>query len=281
MPLFLSKVFGRKKHEESGHVRRASDASLLEGKFEAVSPTVSPTASNFLELFGRDKDKEPDGLFGLSKAKSGPASPNRSLGRLDELPHLTLNLPGPKDGANARALGVVFEADPESRIVLSDSEIGERRLSPLETLILVKACSQSITERGTFHSTHLLRVFINTSLQASTLLESCTLTGTLLHRTFSVNSFRCSYNRWLLRHQYPPSLRLQVHPSRPLNPNSISLGLLMTSPPFYAGACAISSWKALPLAKSPTSGLGIHSFRWQNAPLHTHPKYIQRNSQQS
>jgi len=154
MPMFLSKVFGRKKYDDSGDdIRgRPSDASLLEGKFEAVSPTVSPTAANFLELFGKDKEKEKDGFLGLSRARSGPASSNRSLGRLDELPHLTLNLPGPKDDANARALGVVFEADPESRIVLSDSEIGDKRLNPLETLILVKACSQAITQRGTFYS---------------------------------------------------------------------------------------------------------------------------------
>jgi hypothetical protein len=149
MPSFLSKVFNRKKQEGPDDSRHSSDPGLLEGKFEAVSPTVSPTAAHFPEPFGKEREKEKDGVFGLSRSKHAPSSPNRSHGRLDDLPHLTLNLPGPKDDNNARALGVVFEADPELRVLLSDAEIAEKTLSPLETLILVKACSHTITERGT------------------------------------------------------------------------------------------------------------------------------------
>jgi hypothetical protein len=139
MPSFLSKVFGRKKQDENDDLNRPSDVSLLEGKFEAISPTVSPTANNFLEIFGKDKEK--DG----NKPKYGR---NRSLGPLDELPHLTLKLPDPNEGLNVRPLGVVFEADPTSQIVLSDNEIGKRMLTPSEALTLVNACSFAIIERG-------------------------------------------------------------------------------------------------------------------------------------
>ena len=40
MTSFLSKVFPRKKDKEASN-KRNSSSSLLEGKFEAVSPTVS------------------------------------------------------------------------------------------------------------------------------------------------------------------------------------------------------------------------------------------------
>jgi hypothetical protein len=70
---------------------------------------------------------------------------------VDDLPHLTLNLPGSTSASNARAFGVVFEGDPTSLLLLSDSELEERRLSPAEALKLVNACSQVITTRGTSH----------------------------------------------------------------------------------------------------------------------------------
>lgn len=62
---------------------------------------------------------------------------------------MSLNLPSNKDesGSGSRALGVVFEGDT-SGPVLSEEVVGAKRLSPEETLLLVKACSQVITERG-------------------------------------------------------------------------------------------------------------------------------------
>ncbi|KAK0216541.1 hypothetical protein EDD85DRAFT_435586 [Armillaria nabsnona] len=145
MPSFLSKVFGRKKDDkEPSAGRRTSTASLLEGKFEAVSPTVSLPADKLPEAKDREKGKESG--FGLLRTKS--ATPVLSTYTPSEVPHLSLNLPGPKNGANTRSLGVVFEADPDSQILLSQSEIGGRRLNPLETLILVRACSQAIVARG-------------------------------------------------------------------------------------------------------------------------------------
>lgn len=144
MPSFLSKVFGRKKSDD----KRASNGSLLEGKFEAVSPNVSPTADNFTGTphgNGHAKDS-----FTLFKTKSRtlltPEQPHEP--RID-LPQLSLHLPGPKDDSNSRALGVVFEADPDAQILLPESVIAKRRLTPLEALILIRACSQAITERGT------------------------------------------------------------------------------------------------------------------------------------
>ncbi|SJL06939.1 uncharacterized protein ARMOST_10281 [Armillaria ostoyae] len=147
MPSFLSKVFGRKKDDkEPSAGRRTSTASLLEGKFEAVSPTVSLPADKLPEA--KDKEKGKEIGFGLLRTKS--ATPVLSTYAPSEVPHLSLNLPGPKNGANTRSLGVVFEADPDSQILLSQSEIGGRRLNPLETLILVRACSQAIVARGDY-----------------------------------------------------------------------------------------------------------------------------------
>ncbi|RDB18230.1 hypothetical protein Hypma_000622 [Hypsizygus marmoreus] len=145
MPSFLSKVFGRKHHDKDSprSPGRASDSSLLEGKFEAVSPS----ATKFPEVTNgksEAKGKEKDALF---RAKSRPASPGATEKRSD-YPHLSLNLPLPKDDSSSRALGVVFEADPDAQILLSDSAIGDRRLNPLETLSLVRACSEAITTRG-------------------------------------------------------------------------------------------------------------------------------------
>lgn len=160
MPSFLSKVFARKKDEEksSRSGKRSSVASLLEGKFEAVSPTISPSATNFAESASRSKEKEKakehdkdvgkDTGFSLFRSRSRPVSPlPESPKSIPEVPRLTLNLPVPKE-ERSRALGVVFEADPDDRSTLPDALIGERRLSPLEALLLVKACSGAIVEHG-------------------------------------------------------------------------------------------------------------------------------------
>ncbi|KAG7442065.1 uncharacterized protein BT62DRAFT_955226 [Guyanagaster necrorhizus] len=145
MPSFLSRVFGRKKDDkEPSAGRRTSTVSLLEGKFEAVSPNVSLPADKLPEVKDKEKGKE----IGLGLLRTKSATPVLSPYVPSEVPHLSLNLPGPKNGANARSLGVVFEADPDSQILLSQSDIGARRLNPLETLILVRACSQAIVARG-------------------------------------------------------------------------------------------------------------------------------------
>jgi hypothetical protein len=155
MPSFLSKVFGRKKQDDKDSSGHGSDPSLLEGKFEAVSPNVSPTAEKFVDGTStkdkedkqKPKDKGKDNPFSLLKSKSATSSPDVTT-KSEPFSHLTLNLPGLKDDDNARALGVVFEADP-SQLVLSDAIIGSRRLTSLETLVLVRACSQAIMARGT------------------------------------------------------------------------------------------------------------------------------------
>ncbi|GLB44295.1 putative protein with domain of unknown function (DUF1708) [Lyophyllum shimeji] len=146
MPSFLSKVFGRKKDDKESprSPGQQSDSELLDGKFESVSPS----ATKFPEVVNEKvQGKEKDTGFTLFKSKSRPSSPEDTEKRQD-VPHLSLNLPGLKDESASRALGVVFEADPEAQILLSDAAIGGRRLNPLETLILVRACSQAITARG-------------------------------------------------------------------------------------------------------------------------------------
>lgn len=130
MPSFLSKVFGRKKLDDQDlSPARVSAPSLLEGKFEAVSPTVSESG-----------EKQPE----KGKEKNTPPT------RYQSPPHLTLNLSDPKTDHEAghQSLGIVFDADPDAQVVLSAETIGEQRLTPLDTLLLVKACTQVIVARG-------------------------------------------------------------------------------------------------------------------------------------
>ena len=156
MYAFLSKVFGRKKDD-----RDASSSSsqpvlgpgeLLGGRFEAVSANVSPT-SQVLQLEptideAKDKEKERDKDVGFSffKGKWRPASPDvRPTRKLDILPHLSLNFQEPIMAEAATPnLGLLFMTDQ----ILSDADIGQRRLNPSEALILVQACSRAIVARG-------------------------------------------------------------------------------------------------------------------------------------
>ncbi|KAJ7042597.1 hypothetical protein C8F04DRAFT_83565 [Mycena alexandri] len=159
MPSFLSKVFGRKKEDTNKDARPPqrppSDASLLDGKFEAITGTPTPTTPRFdlPDPAANDKEKDKDG-FGLFKSKSNRTSPavtpgDHSVAQAQNKRdyHLSLNLPGPKEEAS-RALGVVFEADPDGQILLPESVIAERRLSPLEAFLLVQTCAQTINAHG-------------------------------------------------------------------------------------------------------------------------------------
>ncbi|KAJ3731215.1 hypothetical protein DFJ43DRAFT_1155729 [Lentinula guzmanii] len=83
MPLFFSKVFGRKKHEDKASTSSKSSASPLEGKFEYVIPSPSP-------------EKRPD------------------------YPHLSLNLPERREN---RVLSNIFEnGDVAGRTRLSTEQ---------------------------------------------------------------------------------------------------------------------------------------------------------------
>ncbi|KAI1790821.1 hypothetical protein LXA43DRAFT_1014163 [Ganoderma leucocontextum] len=164
MAAFLSKVFPRKKDKETSN-KRNSASSLLEGRFEAVSPTVSPSAAHFsdsaqqLKERGREKEKEKDSGFSLFRPRSRPVSPPPDTRKTaKDAPHLTLNLPVPKE-QRSRALGVVFEADPNDTSTLPDNVIGERRLTPLETLVLIKACSQAIVDHGGLETLGVMHPF--------------------------------------------------------------------------------------------------------------------------
>jgi hypothetical protein len=156
MYAFLSKVFGRKKDDKDPSSSSSSQpvlgpGELLGGRFEAISPNVSPT-SQFLELDphineAKDKEKERDKDVGFSffKGKWRPASPDvKPTRKLDILPHLSLNFQEPKPGPATPNLGLLFTTDQ----ILSDTDIGQRRLNPLEALILVQACSRAIVAKG-------------------------------------------------------------------------------------------------------------------------------------
>ncbi|KAF8963282.1 hypothetical protein BDZ97DRAFT_1732200, partial [Flammula alnicola] len=153
MHAFLSKVFGRKKDDKETSPTSLAPGELLDGKFEAVSPNVSPSAANFLELDPKvngheGKDREQDIGFSLFRAKSRPSSPAVKPKKLDTLPHLSLNFREAEGESPSRELGFLFDADPNAETLLTDVVIGQRRLNPLEALVLIQACSQAITTRG-------------------------------------------------------------------------------------------------------------------------------------
>lgn len=147
MPSFLTKVFGRKKEGASSPGSKSATGELLDGKFEDVSPTVSPAAANFPELQtngsprgrGTDRTISESKLrtFFRSKSRSRAASPVHQQRKLEELPQLPLSLL-----ANLN--------QDEAEVLLSDSVIGERKLTPVEAVGLVKVCSEAITNHGTF-----------------------------------------------------------------------------------------------------------------------------------
>ncbi|KAH8114840.1 hypothetical protein DFH11DRAFT_129011 [Phellopilus nigrolimitatus] len=164
-PAFLSKVFSRGKDKErdkdelpspttkqSKRTSRASAHSLLEGKFEAVSPTISPSALKFDEKDKtpevkekeREKEKERTALFRpKSRTKSAGAGTVR---KSEDVPQLTLdlNLPIVKSDSRKRDLDVVYEGVA----VLDDATLGEKRLSAAEALKLMRMCSSVISSRG-------------------------------------------------------------------------------------------------------------------------------------
>ncbi|KAH7917619.1 hypothetical protein BV22DRAFT_1100929, partial [Leucogyrophana mollusca] len=155
MPSFLTKVFTRtkKQHDESSPT--PTSPTLLDGKYEAVPALASNFAEESQSQPTSDSQSTPAGTpspspaFALSLFRPKSRVPHAQR-RSDALPTLSLNLPGPKQPSDdpARAFAVVFEADPDAVRVLDDATIGARRLSPLEALILVRACAQAITERG-------------------------------------------------------------------------------------------------------------------------------------
>ena len=153
MPSFLSKLLGRKKVQEPEPSPDKRDSpTLLEGKFEAVSPTVSPSAAHFTDpgvaqIRGHDKAKDKESPFNLLRYKSRPSSDSPTPEKpFADVPHLSLTLPVTRDRGGA--LDVVFEPVHESVALLNQAAIGERRLSPGEAIFLVRACSQVIIERG-------------------------------------------------------------------------------------------------------------------------------------
>jgi hypothetical protein len=156
MPSILSRLLGRKKAQdpELSPDEPGGPTSLLEGKFEAVSPTVSPSAVLFTDpsaaqIRGDDKPKDKESPFYLFRARSRPSSDLPAGEKaIPDVPHLSLNLPVTKD--RGRALNVLFETDPEAYALLQDTAIGDRRLTPHQALFLVRTCSQVIVERGAF-----------------------------------------------------------------------------------------------------------------------------------
>jgi hypothetical protein len=158
MPSIFSRLLGRKKPQEpeSPADKPGYPTPLLEGKFEAVSPTVSPSAAFFTdpgvaEIRGIEKPKDKESPFHLFRPRSRPSSDSSAVEKAaPDVPHLSLNLPLTKE--RGRALDVVFESDPNAFALLNEATVIERRLTPHEALSLVRACSQVILERGALPS---------------------------------------------------------------------------------------------------------------------------------
>lgn len=150
MPSFLNKVFGYKKNEDketARPTREASDSTLLDGKYEAILPIISPSTAALAQA-QPSKDSDRDVLFSIFRPKFRGVSQKSGHKHPDVTPLLTLRLPPPKENSDSRALGIVFEADPDSQIIFDDTVIAAKRLDPLEALILIRACAHAITERG-------------------------------------------------------------------------------------------------------------------------------------
>ncbi|KAG2112605.1 uncharacterized protein F5147DRAFT_771146 [Suillus discolor] len=143
-----SSSFGSVENQaiQASHFQDSNDnRTLLDGKYEAVSP-LNFTAPTLTTLSKAQTAKDHAG-FSLFRPKSRYTPPNSSYKRTENLPQLSLRLPGLKDDAESLQLGV-FEVDLESQRIFDESVIGAKLLTPLEALILVRACAQSITERG-------------------------------------------------------------------------------------------------------------------------------------
>ena len=158
MPSFLSKVLGRKKGDDNDSQKRRSSANLLDGPFEDVSPSVSPSMATFPEsqaedIRGRESANtvKAKGLF-RSKSRSRARSPPVRRSSEPEIPHLSLSLNPTRD---YKGLDALFEVDPDASITLSDVVLGKKRLSPEETLALIQACARAIVERGKTNSLHI------------------------------------------------------------------------------------------------------------------------------
>lgn len=157
MPSILSRLLGRKKSQEPESLADKSGFSppLLEGKFEVVSPTVSPSAAYFTDpgaaqIRGLERPKDKESPLHVFRARSRPSSDLSTVEKVEKaapnVPHLSLNLPVIKE--RGRALDVVFESGSDTLALLNETTIRERRLTPHEALSLVRACSQVILERG-------------------------------------------------------------------------------------------------------------------------------------
>ncbi|PFH49283.1 hypothetical protein AMATHDRAFT_48836 [Amanita thiersii Skay4041] len=226
MPSFLSKVFGRKRPDDNHHQRDTHEISPLGGKFEAVIPSVSPSTANFLVDFANSagpqspahtREKDKDSGFALFKPKSRVPQSSEPHQKPDVVPHLALNLPSltpHEDSSPTRALDVVFEADLDSKILLSQKAIGERRLSPTETLVLVRICLETL---GIMHphwyssspdvQRKLISLFIHSLSSKSSTNSHALSTSSAILSTFEseVEFVRSPHDvaavlRWGLRH---------------------------------------------------------------------------------
>ncbi|KAI0276053.1 hypothetical protein BGY98DRAFT_1098405 [Russula aff. rugulosa BPL654] len=137
MPSILSRLLGRKKSQEPESLAdKPGYSPLLEGKFEVVSPTVSPSAAFFTDpgaaqIRGVERPKDKESPLHVFRARSRPSSDLSTVEKVEKpahnVPHLSLNLPVIKE--RGRALDVVFESGSDALALLNETTIRERRLT--------------------------------------------------------------------------------------------------------------------------------------------------------
>ena len=133
MPSLFSRLLGKKKQP---------DSSLLGGeKYENVQPP-SPPPDKLSSSPPKGKEN------GKARRKPAIATEQKSTAP----PALELTLPDTKfaEEKKTAGLGVVFEGITDGSPLLDEETIGKRRLSPEQTLYLVKKTSEVISERGVY-----------------------------------------------------------------------------------------------------------------------------------
>jgi hypothetical protein len=170
MPSFLSKVglfSSRKKTEPApppatsssfkAKTRPSVSSSLIDNqKFESISTPTSPAAAEFAER-AQEKAKSPGKDKGKESAKGSffrPKSPRLSAHKKEEttkdIPQLSLNLGGLQENGNTdTSLDAALGLRNDAPNLLDWKTLGEKRLTPEETLTLVQACAHIVKARGT------------------------------------------------------------------------------------------------------------------------------------
>lgn len=143
MPSIFSRLLGKRKHAER--------TSLLDGeKYEVVPKSTSRADSTQRpKIKLKEQMVKGQSTHGLWKRSSSSVPRLYEQKLAESVPILSLSLPEPKgEEKKSQGLGVVFEGITDGPMKQDDEALGEKRLTPSETLVLVQKTSEVICERG-------------------------------------------------------------------------------------------------------------------------------------